>query len=188
MMRETLNAIHDKRNIRSPVVSAKIVFEEESFYFGRCLLDTGASGRNYITESSLAKLMRYFSSEIRLDDCNAGVILGDAKTHLLIDKKVTLTLIMPAEALHGTAVTLDFLVFSTGYDIVIGINDILDHFLHVLWDALGGSRMVEYDRMNNLVDEVSTSELIESFDSILETSPEELSTPETCSLVMLWIS
>ena len=88
---------------------------------------------------------------------------------------------MPAEALHGTAVTLDFLVFSTGYDIVIGINDILNHFLHVLWDALGGSRMVEYGRMNNLVDEVSTSELIEPFDSILETSPEELFTPEPCS-------
>ena len=163
------------------MVSAKIVFEEESFYFGRCLLDTGASGPNYITESSLAKLMKYFSSEIRLDECNAGVILGDAKTHFLIDKKITLTLVMPAEDLHGTAVTLDFLVFSTDYDIVIGINDILDHFLSVLWDALGGSRMVEYGLLSNLVDETSTAELIEPFDSIVETSPEELSTPEPYS-------
>ena len=59
--------------------------------------------------------MKYFSSEVRLNECNACVILGDAKTHFLIDKMVTLTLVMPAEELHGTAVTLDFLVFSTDY-------------------------------------------------------------------------
>ena len=40
--------------------------------------------------------------------------------------------------------------------------------------------MVEYGLLSNLVDEKSTSELIEPFDSILETSPEELSTPEPC--------
>jgi hypothetical protein len=134
---DRLNALLEIRDTRSPIVSAKILFLEDSFYFGRCLLDTGASGRNYITQSALDKLVRSFGSDVLVEDCSAGVILGDARTHLLIDKKVTLTLIMPADAVNGPVVTLDFLVFSIDYDLVIGISDIIDHFLPLLWDALG---------------------------------------------------
>jgi hypothetical protein len=108
---DRLSALLENRDTRSPIVSAKILFLEDSFYFGRCLLDTGASGRNYITQSSLDKLVRSFGSDVLVEDCSAGVVLGDARTHFLIDEKVTLTLIMPADAVNGPVVTLDFLVF-----------------------------------------------------------------------------
>jgi hypothetical protein len=111
----------------------------------------------------LDKLVRSFGSDVLVEDCSAGVILRDARTHFLIDKKVTLTLIMPADAVHGPVVTFDFLVFTTDYDLVIGINDIIDHFLPLLWDALGGNRLTEFGSVNALVDEISTGELVNPF-------------------------
>jgi hypothetical protein len=77
---DCLNALLENRDTRSPIVSAKILFLDDSFYFGRCLLDTGASGRNYISQGALNKLKRSFGSDVLIEDCSAGVVLGDAKT------------------------------------------------------------------------------------------------------------
>ena len=53
--------------------------------------------------------------------------------------------------------------FSTDYDLVIGISDIIDHFLPLLWNALGGNRLTEFGSVNALVDEISTGELVNPF-------------------------
>ena len=180
MMKDRLNTLLEKKEKRSPITSADVMFANDSMHLDRCLLDTGASGRNYISEKVVTRLLKHFSSELNLEDCNAGVILGDNKTHVVIDRKITLTIVMP-DSRRGQVATIECLVFTTDYDLVIGVNDIIDHFLPVLWKALGGSTQTEYGSLSTLIDENETRELSEPFDFALETSPEELATPEPCS-------
>lgn len=164
---------------RSPIISGEVILKDESVCIRRALLDTGAMHRNYISHSLVRKLQRLSSYELLIEDTQAGVILGDNKTKVKIDKKIVLKISFTDSVSKLYTAHLEFLVFDTGYDVIIGLQDILEHFLPLLVDALGGRHLIQYGKFSVLEDREADLQL--PFTTSTLEAPEETATEEPCS-------
>jgi hypothetical protein len=67
---------------------------------------------------------------------SSTVVLGDSKTSIKIEKSLTLTIGFKRSNGVLISATCDFHVLSTGYDVIMGLESITEHFIVVLLDAL----------------------------------------------------
>ena len=100
----------------------------------RVLFDTGCPHMNAIDPSLLDSIIgvkRY------LDPQATTITLGDASSTALVREYVYLELNLPTDSTSGLyRATLKFYVLRTGFDLLIGLKDIIQHFKRYLCDKI----------------------------------------------------
>jgi len=145
-----------KRKI--PVFSGVRIAVVDGYKVGlnRVLWDSGALHSSYVSQQWLDRHREALESKIR--DEETVVRLGDSVTRVNLKEKVTLEVeaVSPVSSSEKKTATIDFCVMSMpGMDGIIGIPDILDHFLDIFIDILESGKY----RQGNLEDSLHLSEL-----------------------------
>ena len=124
---------------------------DKMVYVGKALLDTGASGGNYIGEAMVAEL-----KEAPREPCSHRVTLGDGKTQIHITQCLTLDVALYDEdgkLQPSTSVEL-YIMPSLGKEIIIGLPEILgnfyEYFIGVLERARARQPAVRLERLYEL--------------------------------------
>jgi hypothetical protein len=116
-----------------------IVDKDRRIRMSRVLLDTGALHSSYISKELIDKYRKQMASRIRKVD--GHVTLGDNKTAVKVSERISL----PVEFVDWKGVRyqgmIDLCVWDMpGMEMIVGLPDILDHYLNFLIDMLQAAR------------------------------------------------
>jgi len=181
---------HDVRQKIPVFLGVKVVMVDDyKVGLNEVLWDSGALHASYISQQWLDRHREALGDKIREEE--TVVRLGDNKTRINLKEKVTLEIeaSSPINACTRHTAKLDFCVMNMpGMDAIIGLPDILDHFLDIFIDILESGRY----RRGSTEDKLNLTELedlerryadLESpWKQPLDEIPqEEMDTEEPCS-------
>jgi len=202
LVSQMLGAVHGVNGRAAVLLRGAIVCGNIYFDLEKVLLDTGALHSSYISRDLVDKHRDAWRGKVV--QCDGKVRLGDNKTEVNVTERVKIDVVLRAPDQNPVTATVDFCVWDMpGMDMILGLPDILDHFLSVLVVVLETARRkrqntTEVDKWNihhgiartRLVDGVTTLDSImdDNPDVISpwtqpqdEVSPEEEETPMPCS-------
>ena len=148
----TLNNL--KSHKISVITEGLIIVGGQSFQAPSVLIDTGATHHNYISPEFSDKLASFIPPDARRS-LKGGVTLGDAQTKCPINEELRLRIRFWDPGGFIYEAILDFQVFKSGHDIIIGYPAIVDHFIDLLISLLRKGRALrklEGAEFNNLYD------------------------------------
>jgi len=126
-------------NVASVCTGAIVVSGSRRLRLPNVLFDTGAMHGSYISKDLVDRYRKNMASRIR--SVSGEVILGDSNTKIKVSERITLPVEFVDWKGNNYSAMIDFCVWSMpGLDAIIGLPDILDHFLVFLVDILEASR------------------------------------------------
>ena len=126
-------------NVASVCTGTIIVNTTGRLKLPNVLFDTGALHGSYISKDLVDKYRKNMKSRIR--NVSGEVVLGDSSTKVKVNERINLPVEFVDWKGKSYAAMIDFCVWSMpGLDAIIGLPDILDHFLGFLVDMLETSR------------------------------------------------
>lgn len=180
----TLNNLKSQKI--SVITEGIIVVGGRSFPVSSVLIDTGATHHNYISPEISEKLTSFIPPEARRS-VKGGVTLGDAQTKCPIEEELRLMIRFWDPGGFIYEAILDFQVFKSGHDIIIGYPAIVDHFIDLLFSLLKKGRVLReaeksgynriYDAFSYIIDmgdsAPRSNDLIPAWAQSFEESEEE---------------
>ena len=154
---------------KKSIISGTVFVMDRKYVVDRVLLDTGALDQNYISPS-LARFLE--STGAVIDSINTHVRLGDSKTVVPIKQKLTLKLGFSSKSGLVTAIS-EFHVLENGYDMIVGLPTIVEHFIPILIEALMEGKSEDHKRVIQQFFLVDHPDLLEPFSTPREEAPEE---------------
>jgi len=180
LVREFLNAINRGEKDYPVIIPGNVVVRGKVFKLDRVLFDSGALSSSYIDLGLVNKFRDLWSNNIYQVD---GVVrLGDQKTTLPVNERARLELSFIRPEIMKTRAKVDMIVMDMpGMDIILGLPDILDHFLELFIDLLISARP-GFQHTTNILMNVDDPTLISPWrEPLLEIAPEEEETEVPCS-------
>jgi hypothetical protein len=180
VVRELFN-VRMKGQPNSPVViPGMVVVKGKVFKLDRVLFDSGALSSSYIDQGLVDKFRDFWGNSIY--EVDGGVRLADQTTTLKIKERARLELSFVRPEVMKTRAKVDLTIMPMpGLDVIIGLPDILDHFLELFVDLLVSAKPDNLQLTHGQAN-INNSELINPWNEpLLEISPEEEDSYEPCS-------
>ena len=199
---QMMGAVHGVNGRAAVMLRGAIICGEIYFDLDKVLMDTGALHSSYISRDLVDKHRDAWRGKVM--HVNGKVRLGDNKTEVNVTERIKIDVVLRAPDQQPVTAVVDFCVWDMpGMDMIIGLPDILDHFLVVLVTVLETARRDRqedteenkwkvhhgYNR-TRLVEGVSVlGSIMRDFPDAIspwtqpqeEVSPEEEETPMPCS-------
>jgi len=136
-----------------PVFTAVGITVVDGYKVGlnKVLWDSGALHSSYISQQWVDRHREALTDRVRNEE--TVVRLGDSKTKIILKEKVTLEVeaVSPVSSSVRKRARIDFCVMSmSGMDGIIGLPDILDHFLDIFIEILESGRYNRGDAADSL--------------------------------------
>ena len=127
------------------------VIDDYKVHLDKVLWDSGALHSSYISLRWLDRYREALGDRVRSEE--TLVRLGDSKTQIRLKEKVSLEVeaISPVNISSRKVAKIDFCVMEMkGMDGIIGLPDILDHYLDIFIDILESGRYSRADAEDSL--------------------------------------